>query len=438
MSIVVGIIGLFAGVVLLMYLVYKGFNVVVMTILSSLLIALTNGMNLIQTFTGVYMSRFGQMIGVLGAIFIFGAIIGAIYNDSGAAYSLVHFFSTHIRTKNVKMKTMVSVLSVMIITIGLGYFGVDTLVLIFLTVPLCTAFCREYKWDAKFIPVLVMSGPLANILPGAAQNYNIIPTKYLNTHPMASAIPGFIACAVGFVLILIYTTHVIDKSVKIGEVFQENEVTLAQKSTSEKFPKVLIAFIPLLSIFICFNIINIGIESSLFIGAVLSVILFRKWLPQLQKTLGSGVGNAARVTLNFGALMGFAKVAMSTPVIKSIIEGISSNQSSDPVIVTVVTVALLTGIGNSATSGITATMDAFVSYYLSRRVVPEVIHRAATLTGATFDTLPTNAGVIISLNMSGSTHKQSYKYIFVNTVVIPVIIVILYVIIIKLFPGITV
>lgn len=436
MSTILGIVGLILGCGGLMYLVYKGYNVVLMTILCSIVIALFGGMNVLDTMVSVYMNRFGAMIGILGAIFIFGAVIGALYDVSGAAYSLVHFFSTRIRTNNPKTKTLVSVLCVMIITIGLGYFGVDTLVLIFLTVPLCIAFCREYNWNNKFIPVLVMSGPLANILPGAAQNYNIIPTKYLGTHPMASAIPGFIACAVGFVLILMYTTRVISKSMAAGERFEETEITLAQTPNREKYPKPLIAFIPLLSIFICFNIISLSIEVSLFVGMILSIIFLWKYIPNLQKAFGQGIGNAAKTVLNFGALMGFAKVAISSPVVQSLVSAIISNDTANPILVTVVSVALVTGIGNSATSGITTCMETFLDYYLARGVAPAVIHRVATLTGATLDTLPTNSGVIISLQMTGTTHKQAYKHIFMNTVAIPSIIVAIYVILITIFPGI--
>ena len=436
MSTTIGIIGLLLSVALLMYLVYKGLNVVIMTILCSLLIALTSGMNLVETFTGVYMTRFGQMIGILGAIFIFGAIVGALYDASGAAYSLVRFFSTHIKTENPKTKTLVSVLCVMVITVGLGYFGVDTLVLIFLTVPICAAFCREYNWHAKFVPVLVMSGPLANILPGAAQNYNIIPTKYLDTHPMASALPGFIACAIGFVLILLYTTKAIEKSVAAGETFQDNEVLKKSVFEREKCPPAWLAFIPLLSIFVCFNILSLAIEISLFVGAVLSVVLFWKYIPDVSKALNTGVTNAARTVLNFGTLMGFAKVAMATPVFSNLISFVANNDSINPVVVIIVAVAVMTGVGNSATAGITAAMEAFASTFLASGVPAAVIHRAATLTGATLDTLPTNSGVIISLNLTGSNHKEAYKYIFVNTVLIPSIIVVIYAVLVLVFPGI--
>lgn len=436
MATAIGVLGLLAAVVLLMYLVYRGLNVVVMTVLCSLLIMVTSSMPIGATFSGTYMARLGQMIGILGGIFIFGAIIGSLYDASGAAYSLVNFFTKYVRTDNPKIKTLVSVLCIMIITVGLGYFGVDSLVLLFLTTPICAEFCRQNDWDVKFVSVLIMSGPLANILPGAIQTYNIIPMKYLGTTAMASAVPGFIACAVGFVLILLYTSRSIEKSVASGEHFVENEVLKQNTSSHEKYPNALISFIPLLVLFVLFNGFNVQIELAMMVCAALCVILFWKYIPSIPKALNGGVGNAAKTTLNFGALMGFANVAMSTPVFSNLINVVANSEHMNPVLVVVTAVALMTGVSNSANSGITAAMEAFAETFMARGVSPTIIHRAATLTGATLDTLPTNSGVIISMNLTGSTHKKSYKYIFVNTVAIPCIVVAIYTIFAILFPGI--
>ena len=431
-----GIVGLLLAIALLMYLVYKGLDVVVMTIVCSLLIALTSGLDVLDSFKTAYMGNLGTMIGVLGAQFLGGAIIGSLYADTGAAYSIADWICKTVKVKDARKKNLVTVLMVMIVTIGLGYLGVNALVLLFLTYPICNEICRKYDWDSHFVPILVMTGPLANILPGAAQGYNIIPTTILGTHPMASAIPGFIACLAMFFLTLFYTTNIITKSQLAGEHYIETEELKKQDVKFDQFPKPIIAAIPLLSLFICFNVLNIGIEASMAVCVILSLALFWKYYPDVKKTFTSGVTNAAKTIIQFGALMGFAKVAMSTPTYDNIVRAVTSNTSTDPVIMTVISVALLTGISNSGTSGITASLNAFSDYYISRGIAPAIIHRTAALTAATLDTLPTNSGVIISLKLGGFTYKQSYFPIFMNTVVFPMVTVVAYIILIKLFPGI--
>lgn len=104
-----------------------------------------------------------------------------------------------------------------------------------------------------------------------------------------------------------------------------------------------------------------------------SVVLLWKYLDNVPETLNAGVGNAARTALNFGALMGFAKVAMSAPVFSSLITAIARNDSANPILVIVASVALLIGIGSSANAGITATMEAFAGIFLAKGVSPAII-----------------------------------------------------------------
>ena len=56
----------------------------------------------------------------------------------------------------------------------------------------------------------------------------------------------------------------------------------------------------------------------------------------------------------------------------------------------------------------------------SLNISPEVMHRVASLSSGGLDTLPHNGAVITTLAICGLTHKESYKDIFVTSVVIPI------------------
>ena len=56
----------------------------------------------------------------------------------------------------------------------------------------------------------------------------------------------------------------------------------------------------------------------------------------------------------------------------------------------------------------------------SLNISPEVMHRVASLSSGGLDTLPHNGAVITTLPICGLTHKESYKDIFVTSVVIPI------------------
>ncbi len=66
-------------------------------------------------------------------------------------------------------------------------------------------------------------------------------------------------------------------------------------------------------------------------------------------------------------------------------------------------------------------------------ISPQILHRIASLACGGLDTLPHNGAVITTLAICGLTHKQSYKDIFVTSVVIPIAVTSIIVISVSLF-----
>ena len=56
------------------------------------------------------------------------------------------------------------------------------------------------------------------------------------------------------------------------------------------------------------------------------------------------------------------------------------------------------------------------------------MHRIASLASGGLDTLPHNGAVITTLAICGLTHKDSYKDIFITSVVIPILVTVFIVI----------
>ena len=50
-------------------------------------------------------------------------------------------------------------------------------------------------------------------------------------------------------------------------------------------------------------------------------------------------------------------------------------------------------------------------------VAPEAIHRVATISTQTFDTLPFQGAVIVTLGLCGLTHKEGYFPVMMTTVI---------------------
>ena len=98
--------------------------------------------------------------------------------------------------------------------------------------------------------------------------------------------------------------------------------------------------------------------------------------------------------------------------------------STNPIISEAVSVNIICGLTASASGGLGITLDALSATYIemadSLGIPLEVLHRIASLSCGGLDTLPHNGAVITTLAICGLTHKESYKDIFVTSVLIPI------------------
>src|SRR5690554_2806517 len=87
----IGVIGLLASLVLLIYLTMKGINIIIAAILSSILVALTGGLNLETALTENYMTGFTDYFASWFLVFLLGAIFGKIMQETKSAESIAQW-----------------------------------------------------------------------------------------------------------------------------------------------------------------------------------------------------------------------------------------------------------------------------------------------------------------------------------------------------------
>ncbi|MNE75604.1 Citrate transporter [compost metagenome] len=87
------------------------------------------------------------------------------------------------------------------------------------------------------------------------------------------------------------------------------------------------------------------------------------------------------------------------------------------------TVSALAGITGSASGGMSIALKALGAQYLEMAnaagISPELLHRVAAMASGCMDTLPHNGAVISLLAICKLTHRDSYRFIFMNTVIFP-------------------
>ncbi len=82
---------------------------------------------------------------------------------------------------------------------------------------------------------------------------------------------------------------------------------------------------------------------------------------------------------------------------------------------------ILAALTGSASGGLRIALDALGATYLMRAadigMDPALLHRIAVIGSGTLDSLPHNGAVVTLLAVCGSTHRESYRDIFMVAIV---------------------
>ena len=180
-----GVLGILLSLTLLMYLAYRGINVLVLAPLLSLLaVVMGGGLPLLATYTQVFMQSLGGYLVKYFPLFMLGAIFGRLMDDSGCARSISQFIVTRLGQQRVIPAV---VLSCAILTYG----GVSLFVVAFAVYPIASALFRASNTPKRLIPGSIAVGSFTftmTALPGTPAIQNAIPMPFFGT--TAFAAPG--------------------------------------------------------------------------------------------------------------------------------------------------------------------------------------------------------------------------------------------------------
>ncbi|MDM8129253.1 GntP family permease [Paraclostridium benzoelyticum] len=452
------ILGLILSLILIMYLAYKGYSTIITApIIALLTIILTTGFNshLMANYTEIYMVGFANFIKNYFPLFMTGAVFAKLMEEAGYAKSIAHFITKKIGKNK-------SVLAVVLSGSLLTYGGVSLFVVAFILYPIASMLFKEADIPKRLIPGTIALGAFTftmTAMPGSPEIQNVIPMKYFGTDTFAAPVTGIFASILMLTLGMLWLTKRVKSARKNNEGYgnyNDNSV----EENYENLPTIFKAFTPIIIIFVTnlffskiyyenidgeylssFNttLSNVSGTWSVIIAIVLAdlfiILTNYKNIKNLKSVLDIGVSNSFRPLLNSSAIVGYGSVVKSLAVfsvIQTFIFGISSN----PIISEALSVNLICGLTASASGGLGISLDALAPTYLQMshvlNISPEILHRIASLSSGGLDTLPHNGAVITTLAICGLTHKESYKDIFITSVVIPILTTAIVVILISL------
>lgn len=447
MSTALGIIGIILGVFLLIYGAYKGISTIILAPLCALLIALFNGMNLLTTFTDTMLSSVNTYVSAMLGPVLCGCVIAALYNASGAAQSianaLYNLFTIKARKQaadgqEVVMRPILAIITIYVIGTVLAYSGMNPVVLMFIIFPIAMDLFAKSGIPREMGPGVVL-GALATAacsMPGTTSDQNVVASQLLGTSPMSAAIPGFIGGAVVLALNMIMMNIISKREIAKGHTFTAPPDAI-KRDESFKGPHWAISIIPIAVTLICYNAIGWDILVAMMLNIILSLILFFPYygkfagLKELIKPVGS---QATMLVLQVGLLGAIGGVVAASPSFPIITDALV-NMGGPALFKVVLAVTVLTGASGSGPAGLSATLPYMSDLFTEMGVSLSALHRVSVFASQTLDTLPTNPGYIISTGIAQVEIKDSYKYVFVSTVVNTTITALIVALLLTLVPG---
>lgn len=443
-----GMLGLILGLVLLMFLTLRGINIIIAAILSSIVVAITGGLNLEKALAGYYMDGFTNYFASWFLIFLLGAIFGKIMHETGAAESIAQWIK---RTLGAKRAVFAVVAAAAIMTYG----GVSLFVVGFAVYPIAVSLFRAANLPHRFIPAALVFGSISFTMtaPGSPEIQNLIPTEFFGTTPTAGGWVGVLMALLVMITGGLLLSKFVQNAVKRGETFslpgnrakEEVSAGLAEKTEGEilveekTLPHIIFSILPLICVIVMLNIIAQFASStaaaliSLTAGIVLACLTMYKFLAQFWNALAKGAQDALVAVANTCAVVGFGSVAAQVSAFDTVVDGLVS-LPGPPILGLAVAVTLICGITGSASGGLGIALPILAPIYLAQGVDPGAMHRVATLASGGLDSMPHNGYVVTTVRaICGETHKRAYWPIFWLSVVIPTIAMLLAVVLYSIF-----
>ena len=301
---ILGIIGIAIAIVFIIVMAVRGLHIVIAAPLATLIVILSNRMDIFGSLIGQEKSYMTGLAGFLinnFAIFLLGAILAQYMEKSNATISIANYILGKVGTES-KYAILVALTAVAAL---LTYGGISLFVVMFALVPLARPIFKKMDINWELFPIPLFFGMATftmSMLPGAPSVQNAVPTTALGTTLTSVPALSIIATAVMIAFGLTYMKYYLDKSVRNNETFYSY---LGEDASAEKdeevevdesnLPGIGISLAPILTliaIILIFSKVQNIILIALTAAIVVSAVLFKNYILSQNTVLSNGAAGS--------------------------------------------------------------------------------------------------------------------------------------------------
>lgn len=445
----IGVLGILFSLGLLMYLAYRGLNVLLVAPILALLAAAIGGeTRLLAVLSQIYMKSLGGFVTGYFALFMLGAILGRLMADSGSASAIARWIVGRLGARH-------AVLAIVLACAVLTYGGVSVLVVIFAAYPVAVAIFRSSNTPKRFIPAAVLLGGATFTLsgiPGTPSIQNAMPIAFFGTDTFAAPGVGTIGGLVMFLFGAWWLNARARNAAAAGEGYGHHPLDAHDAAPSAQEPSLGIAVLPLLVV-LAGNVVmtwwvipamdldylkearfgGAGVNdvrglwalvTALGLATLTAVALHWARWHDLKRSLNEGTLSSMLPIFNTASEIAYGAVIASLAGFATVQAALGA-LTSNVLVNEAIAVNIMAGITGSAAGGLGLALGMLGKTYAEAAaaagISPELLHRVAAIACGGLDSLPHNGAVITMLGICRLTHKEAYADMFMVSVIGPLL-----------------
>ena len=401
---ILSLMGIFLALILVVAGSLRGISIIILSSVAAFLVAATGGIGLLDGY-GAYLEGVAGSVTSMFPLFLGGQLLGCFLEKSGLTEAIANAVIHRSGTRGI-------VVAVFTVSWLLTFCGINVFVIIFTVYPIACAFFKVGDIPRSLIPACVLGACVSQqMLPGIADTTNILATEAFGVTAAAGPVTGIFLSAFLFVANAAYLHREAKKARERGEHFQPLPgESFAIDIHKQGLPHPALAIIPIGVVLAALNGFAVPAYASLYLGSLTAMVLFFRRLGGLEGVTAT-LNQAAKGSMSVlatCAIIGFSGIVTAVPGYELLLSGLERISGGNPY--------LFAFVSGSATGGVQFVLDSFSDKLLAMGGDPASLVRVICAAARTFDSLPHNSAVVLTLNACNVTHREGYKHVAVTTV----------------------